>query len=565
MEQETQVVGLEELLTNAEEILSSPSVLDKKEEIRQLKIQTTQLKRSFEGKEEEEENLTPDFFPIDEAIRKIDEKRKAEKKAKEKELETNAAVKKQILKEFQNLIQNEENIGAAFKAVGEIRERWKEVGPVSSEDHQDLQNEYSKLNELFHYNIDIFKELKEHDLKKNYSLKNQIVHSVQDLLNVKDIKTVEKELNRLRNEWDEIGGTYQEHWEEIKTKYWDGVKAVYLKINEHYQAKKEQQKEALAFKKSLIPQLQEVVALENESQKDWNNNTKKIIAIQDEWKNAGFSPKEETQAIWEEFRGLCDQFFEKKKAFFDKLQEKGNVNKERKEELIQKANELKESTDWDQTTRDLIYLQKQWKKIGHAGKYAENRLWADFRAACDHFFNAKETHHNTLNEAFEENLKKKVAYIEALKSEKLPDDFKEAMEILKKKSSDFAALGPVPNKKRKEISQAFKAVLDEKFDALKGDKSEKENILFQSKVDTLSQRPNAKEELENERRFIRKNINKMEQELAQMENNMGFFNLSKGSEGLLAEANKKVDKIKQDIEQNQDRIRQINKAIKKLA
>jgi len=565
MEQETQVIGLEELLKQANEILDSPSVLERKDDIRQLKMNTTQLKRSAEENIEEEDAESPDFFPIDEAIRKIDDKRKAEKKAKEKELETNAAVKKQILKEFQSLIQNEENIGIAFKAVGEIRDRWKEVGPVSSDDHQNLQNEYSKLNELFHYNIDIFKELKEHDLKKNYSLKNQVVHQVQDLLNIKDIKIVEKELNRLRDEWDEIGGTYQEHWEEIKGKYWDAVKAVYLKINEHYQAKKEQQKQSLELKKSLIPKLKELIDLPNESLKDWNNNTKKIIAVQEEWKSAGFSPKEETQAVWEEFRALCDVFFDKKKAHFSKLQEKGNVNKEKKEALIAKANELKDSTDWDQTTRDLIHLQKQWKNIGHAGKYAENRLWSDFRKACDHFFNAKEAHYNTLNEEFETNLKKKEAFIENLKAEKLPGDFKEAMEVLKGKSSEFAALGPVPSKKRKDVSKAFKAVLDEKFDGLKGDKSEKDAIFFQGKLDTLAQRPNAKEELENERRFIRKNINKMEQELAQMENNMGFFNLSKGSEGLLAEANKKVDKIKLDIEQSQNKIRQINKAIKNLA
>lgn len=489
---------------------------------------------------------------------KIDELKKA-KQASEK---ANLDAKKKVLEEFRDLIQNEENIKNAFDRIKQIREDWKAIGDIPRDKYQDIQNEYSKLSETFSYNIGIYKELKEHDLKTNFSLKNQVVHKITDLSKINDIKTVEKELSNLRNEWDEIGGTYKDKWEIIKEKYWEAVRSTYDRINAHYQDQKKIQAENLEAKKAVLAKAKELEFDGVDSVKVWKLLTDKVLGLQKEWKKIGFSPRKETQVVWNEFRGVCNAFFDSKQAYYDKKISKDNVNKDRKAELVEKANQLKDSKDWRETTQAIINLQKQWKKIGHAGPHAENKLWKDFRGACDHFFNAKDAHYSKLEDVFKENLKAKEAFIAKIPSIEFPADVDGFLAKLSEVGEEFNKLGDTPSKKTKQLMDAYSKAIQEQVNKLDIPEEEKEHLLFKSKVESVSDAGDERV-ISDMKNAIRRDIQRLEEDIRKKETNLGFFNVSKGAESLLAGVTKEIEEDKKKVEQLKNKLKIINVALRK--
>ena len=470
----------------------------------------------------------------------------------------NLEAKRKILDEFRDLIQNEENLGRAFERIKKIREDWKTIGEVPRKEYEQVQNEYSKLSETFNYNINIYKELKEHDLKRNFSLKNQVVHQVSELANIKDIRTVERELNRLRNEWDEIGGTYKDKWEIIKEKYWAAVRAAYDRINLHYQDLRKVHGENLETKKGLLEKLKTVAAETPESNKDWKRMTDAILAIQADWKAAGFSPRKDTQPIWEEFRAICNTFFDGKKAYFSQKKEVDNVNRDKKRALIDKVNELKTSKDWRNTSKQIIQIQKDWKKVGHAGPHAEHKLWKEFRGACDEFFNARDNHHKELESVFDENLAKRKAFIADIPNKPFPSTAEEALEVLSQWSSEYAGLGDIPNNKTKGLAQEYQQAVQAHINTLDIPDSDKKNLVFRGKIAAMKGANPAA--LQEEKRRLQNDVRKLEEEINRSENNLAFFSVSKGSEGFLADAKSKIDQQKLQVDRLKERIKIINVA-----
>ncbi len=494
---------------------------------------------------------------LDNLINTYKSKRDALLQQKKETEKANYEAKKKVIEDFRDLIQNEEHIGKAFERIKQIREDWKAVGEVPRDKYHDLQNEYSKLSETFNYNIGIYKELKEHDLKTNFSLKNQIVHQINDLKKEKDIKVVETELNKLRNEWDEIGGTYKDKWEIIKEKYWEAVRTCYDKINAHYEDQRKIQAENLAAKQALIPKLEAAVAKTPENVKEWKAVTDAVLAIQKEWKGIGFSSRKETKPVWENFRAICNKFFDAKQQFFEKKKGNDSVNRDKKQILIDKANELKTSKDWRNTTEEMIKLQKQWKKIGHAGQHAEHKLWKAFRGACDEFFNAKDSHYKELESAFAENVGKKETFIKDLASIELPASVEEALEKIKSIGQEFAALGDIPSSQHKKINGAYNKALQEKVNQLDLPDSDKSGLLFRAKIQGMKDAGDDRG-IADLRRDLQKSKRKIEDEINKQENNLGFFNISKGAEGLLAGVKSQIENNKKDIEKINEKIKIIN-------
>ena len=328
------------------------------------------------------------------------------------EEEANLKAKRTLISELKSLVENEEHIGKAIQSIRQIQERWREIGPIPRTQRQDIQKEYSTLMDDFQYNINIYKEIKDHDLAKNGRSKQAIIDQLKTLLNESNIKTVEAKLHQYQDEWNEIGGTTAEEWEKLKEAYWGTVNDLYKKIRTFYDSRREEQKENIIKKLALIDKVDELLEVDCHTQSEWQKITNAIIAIQAEWKTIGFGPKKENEIVWKGFRAKCDQFFNAKKEFYKDINVEFDKVKAKKIVLIEKVNAIKDSTDWNETTKLIVNIQKDWKNLGSAGQRNENKLWKKFREPIDYFFSKKDAYYDELDKANSENLELKQALIE---------------------------------------------------------------------------------------------------------------------------------------------------------
>jgi len=489
--------------------------------------------------------IKDEFFRI---YKEYSEKRKKQLELKSALETENLRQKKALIDRLKEVIENEEKIGTAFNSYKEIHETWKKIGDIPRDKRDEIQKEYSRLLEMFFYTIKIYKELKEHDVKRNLQLKQDLIFKLKNLRNSQfSLRDLEATLRTLQDEWEEIGPVPNEEWEEVKKAYWDVVRSVYEKINSHY----EEQRNVLAVniekKKALIVSLDKILELskQNNSLKDWDVATKNVLEIQEDWKKIGFGTKKENEEVWKIFRSRCDEFFDTKKQFLSGIEEIHKSNADSKRKLIDEVDSFKTSTDWKQTTERIINVQKKWKSIGSSGPKWENKLWATFRAACDDFFTAKEKHFAQQDAALIYNLNAKKELLDALSSLVLSDNKVEAIQQLKDTSNRFAAIGHVPKNQADAIYKKFKSLMDEKYATIKLDENEKEKIQFQSKIDTLLSSPDRSRLLAREKSELRKQVEQLTKEIALLENNLGFFSKSKGAEQLRMDVEKKV-KFAQD-------------------
>ena len=306
---------------------------------------------------------------------------------------------------------------------------------------------------------------------------------------------------------------------------------------------------------ALIEKVKEIVSKEALEHKEWDKLTKELLEIQKEWKKIGQVPKDSNQKVWNDFRGLFDTFFDAKSTFYAARNDVFDKKKELKAKLIEKAEELSKSTDWKNSADALKRLQEDWKKIGHAGQHAEQKLWKSFRTKCDAFFTNREEHFKKMDIENEDNLKLKEALIEKIKAYKHKADPKEVIQTLKAFSTEFTEIGNVPFKKKDTVYKAYKSVIDEHYNNLKMDDAEKEKILFEAKLDSLKASGNAERLFQQEKEKIRNKINDIVKEVANYENNLGFFANSKGAEALLKGVNGNIEKGKNEIDKLKRRLK----------
>lgn len=524
------------------------------------KLQIAQLDAQEKG-EEIPENL--ELATLKEEFRAemndFKERRKLVVEAKNAEQTANLAKKNGMIARLRTIIQNEENIGAAFGGLKEIQEAWKEVGDIPREKRDDIQTEYSRLIEDFFYNINIYKQLKDHDLHRNTQLKLAIIEKLQALEKVSSMKEVEQQLKALQNDWEDVGPVTNEEWGVMKDNYWKAVKLAYDRINVFYEERRSKLQDNLNQKIELVATITSFVqGLPAELDKSgWDSSTAKVLEFQEAWKKIGFGPKKENEEVWKAFRAQCDQFFARKKGFFGELQNELDVIAQQKVKLIERAEALKDSTDWKETANKIIQLQKEWKNAGHSGQKNEQKLWKNFRGACDAFFNARQKHFEAADAEFEGNLKLKEDLIAKIESYKASDDKKQVLADLKQFSADFAAIGKVPMKVKDTVYNKYKSALDKIYEGLKLEGAEKNRIMFQAKIDTLSGSSDSSRMFSNEKASLRKQIDTIKAEIIQLENNLGFFAKSKGADALKLDVQKKIDKAQQEIESIKQKIKMI--------
>ena len=365
----------------------------------------------------------------------IDRYTKLKKEADAKvasEQSKNLLIRQEIIAKIRDLSQLSENVGAAVRKLQELQTQWKETGPVSSHKYKEIQADYSRAVEDIYYNLKIFRDLQEHDLKKNLEHKTEIIEKLKGLHSLENIKEAERLIKIYRNEWDEIGPVPNGKWEALKHDYKTVLDETYLKIKGHYNSLEEQKDANLKSKLEVIEKVKEIINSVSEAKATrWNDATEKIIALQAEWKTIGRTTEKDNEKIWAEFRALCDSFFEKKKTFFSGLNEKFASNRKIKLELIAKAEALQNSTDWQKTGLDLIRLQDTWKKHPSNGDKEEPKLFARFRKACNTFFDAKKHHFESIDASYELNLAKKEEILNRLNELQLTEDGSANRELLK--------------------------------------------------------------------------------------------------------------------------------------
>jgi hypothetical protein len=479
--------------------------------------------------------------------------------AKKSVEQENLKIKKGLIDRMRILIQEEENIGVAFATQKEIQEQWREVGDIPRDLRQDVQNDYSRLMEQFYYNIGIYKELREHDLKRNQQLKEDVIVKLKALAQNQNIQEIESELKILQHEWEDIGGTQQEVWEELKAQYWSIVKSLYDRIRAHYDAKREMMNKNLEAKRELVVKTEEMLngLLENNDFKSWEDATQELLKTQEAWKAIGFGPRKENEEIWAQFRGLCDKFFESKHAYFTERNKQFDEFVSKKKALIAKVNELKESTNWKETTQQIIGFQSDWKKIGNAGPKNEQKLWKEFRAACDGFFNRKESHFAEADAANAENLKLKQALIQEIEVYEVKEDKQATLIDLRSFSTRFSEIGNVPFKEKDNVYNAFRTAMDKHYQALDLKGAEKEKVMFAARLETLASSPQAGRMFDEERRKLRQQIQKAEQDIRQYENNLGFFSRSSKNDALKKTVEKNIEAARKVIQDCKNKLKLI--------
>jgi hypothetical protein len=468
--------------------------------------------------------------------------------------------KRALLTSLRDLIQNEENVGAAFTRKNEINELWKAAGDVIRDKRQEVQAEYNSLNEAFFGNIKIYKMLQENDLKVNHKNKLEIIQKIQDLTTVVSIKEVESKIKHLQNEWSETGPTFNEKWAEVKDSFWENCKVVYARIHDYYEEKRSELKVNIEKKKEVLASVREIISSASETLKEWEDQTKLIIGKQEEWKKIGFGIKEENEQLWQELRSECNAFFDKKKLFFDGLRAVGDEVAAKKKALIEQVAQLRESQDWKASSEKIIQLQKDWKNSGHAGRNLEQKLWQDFRGHCDAFFNAKQRHFEEQDKANEVNLVAKQAVIHTIENYVPATDKKTLLQDLRDFTTAFNSIGKVPMKEKDIIYSAYKTAIDSHYSKMKLEGDEKDKIMFQARIDTLKGSPNAGKLMDKEKYDIQQQINTLKQDVIQYENNMGFFSKSKGASELLKEVENKIAASKRKMEDLKKKLTTLNKA-----
>jgi len=465
----------------------------------------------------------------------------------EKDKEDNLAARFEVIESIKNLINKEESLNKTFQEFRALQDRWREIGKVPQSEVKGIWEKYHFAVEQFYDYVKINKELRDLDLRKNLDAKVDLCEKAEQLLLKDSVVKAFKILQEYHQQWREIGPVPREKKEEI----WDRFKEATVKINKRHQEffeglKKDQQKN-LESKETLCKKVEEINKLNLVKPKKWEEKSKEIIEIQKLWKTIGFAPKKYNNEIYQRFKTACDRFFDAKRAYFAEKHAEEQENLEKKAELCLQAEAMKDSTDWKKTTGEFIQLQKIWKQTGPVPRKNSEALWKRFRAACDHFFEAKKDFFSNIDKRQDDNLDAKNQLIEKVKQFELSGDDEADLKTLSDFQKEWSEIGFVPFDKKDEVQKEFRQAINKHFDSMKIE-DEKRNLMnFRNKIENWLDNPRLKKKITPERNKIINKIKDLENEITLYENNIGFFNDSKSSNALVDEIQEKIERAKKRI------------------
>ena len=484
---------------------------------------------------------------IKELLNVYKEKRAAILAEEERVKAANYALKLQLIDQLKALIESQEDFNKLYNDFKDIQQRWKEVKAVPQEHVSELWKNYQIYSEKFYDIIKINNQFRDYDFKKNLEMKTALCETVEKLQTEPDVISAFHQLQKLHQQWREIGPVAKELREDL----WSRFKAASTIINkrhqEHFEGLKAKEQENLEAKTAICEQIENIDFPALKSFKDWEEKNKEVIALQDKWKTIGFAPKKSNVKIFERFRAACDVYFNRKSEFYKNIKDEMEKNLALKKALCEKAEALKDSTDWKSTTEKMIALQKEWKTIGSVARKHSDAVWKRFISACDYFFEQKNKNASSQKSVEQTNLAAKKALIEKINTID-EADHDEALAALKGYMTEWNTIGHVPFKEKDKIYKEYHEAVDKQFDRLKVDQNDRKMQTFRNSLSDMSNGERGKGKLYGEREKLMRMYERMKNELQTYENNIGFLSISsKGGGGLLKEMERKIDKLKDEM------------------
>jgi hypothetical protein len=475
-------------------------------------------------------------------------KRMAVSAEEEEKKEANYLLKQQIVDRLKELTESQDDFNKRYNEFRNIQRRWKEIRAVPQDKVKELWRNYQLYNERFYDLVKINNQFRDYDFKKNLELKTALCETIERIEKEDDPVSAFHQLQKLHQQWREIGPVAKSYRDSI----WERFKAASTRINKRYQEYFEELKKTeednLKKKIALCEAMESIDYDSLKRLKNWEKKTKEVIDLQAKWKTIGFTTKKQNTKIFERFRKACDVYFDKKAAFFKTVKKEMDDNVALKRTLIEKVEALKDSTDWKETTKIFVDLQNEWKKIGPVGRRYSESLWKQFSAIADYFFERKNAVTSSSKTNENENLATKRALLEKIKN--IDESFKEeeAINILRDYISEWGEIGFVPFKEKDKLNAEYREAVNKQFDRLKISERDRRLQQYRSNISEIAGA--GKNKLFNERDRLLRTYDKIKSKLQTYENNIGFFNFtSKGDNGLLKEMDRKIARLREEMEE----------------
>jgi hypothetical protein len=517
-----------------------------------------------EDEESSEENIVSSnpFAELERGFKELYNRYKVERtsflQVLERNKEDNLRQKNEIIDELKGLLDKQEDLQHTFPSFRELQNRWKMVGPVPQANSKDLWDTYQFLIEKFYDFVKINNELRDLDLKKNLEIKTDLCEKAEQLMDEPNVVQAFRKLQKYHEEWRELGPVPKELREEIWNRFKLATSNINKRQQDHFEGLKEDQKSNLDLKTSICERAEAIAATEGDD-RDWNALSKSMENLQIEWKGIGFASKKDNQRIYDRFRAACDKFYNAKRDYYSNFKKVMQDNLDKKLALCEQAEALKGSEDWKKTTDQLIAMQKRWKEIGPVARKQSDLVWKRFRAACDLFFENKAKHFSTVEESYDDNLKKKQDLIDEINAFKPETKSAENLEALKDFQQRWNEIGYVPLKDKERIQAAYRHAVDVKFADVRSSDNENKLVRFRKHIKELQSSTKGDRGIKVERDKLLQKFRQLEQDIALLENNKGFFAKSKNADSIFSDIDKKISIAREELVQIEEKIKLIDK------
>ena len=526
---------------------------------KQHRAEVDAARKAFEAENGEEAEFTPAADALEIELKELFKEYRSRRDSYIADLdkikEENLKIKLAIIEELKELVNSDETINTTFAKFRELQQRWKDTGVVPQAQVKDLWETYNLHVENFYNFIKINKELRDLDLKKNYEAKLSLCEQAEALIMEPSIIDAFHKLQKLHDEWRETGPVANEFKEQLWERFKDASSRINKQHQEYFDAIKREQTRNLELKTELCEKTEALIEQPFTSRKEWNKASEQLLDIQKIWRTIGFAPKKDNTRIYERFRTACDGFFAAKREFYAGIKSEMEHNLQLKTEICEAAEALQASEDWKHTTDELIALQAKWKEIGAVPRRYSEQIWKRFRAACDAFFEHKSKHFAGVESQYEENLQKKQALIEEMAAADIKSG---GYDMIKEFQRRWSEIGYVPIKHKDSIQKSYKQAVDAMFAVLRGSEHDRSMNRFKERLQSMKG-GGADKRLRAERERLYNKVRQLEQDIALLENNIGFFSKSKNADAMVADIREKIARSKRELQQTIEKVVLIDK------
>jgi Tfp pilus assembly protein FimV len=576
-ENKTSAIVNYDLFTRQELVDSLKALLDKDiSEIRgeveiikqcfykKLKAENESAKQEFLAAGGEEQDFHPEKDELENVLKNLLNEYKNRKTAHnalvEKERENNLLQKEHILEQMKALSESTDDVSSSINEFKTLQQKWRTIGQVPAASNTEIWKRYNMFQEQFWDLVKINNEMREYDFRKNFEAKILLIQAAEKLVDEQNVVSAFQQLQKLHDEWHDLGPVSREMREEIWARFREASTAINKKHQGYFETLRKNEDENLKLKTDLCEKIENFDFSNIAAFKQWDEATQTVIGWQEEWKKIGFASRKHNTKIFDRFRKACDAFFSKKSEFYKEVKGSLSENLARKIALCEKAEALKDNTEWKETSEQFVQLQKEWKTIGQVPKKDSNEVWKRFLAACDFFFEQKnanmKSHYNEENE----NLAKKkdiIAQLDALEYSEKPE---ETVAKIKGLIAEWNDIGFVPFKEKDKIFKQFRAIVDKHFDTLHVDASQRRIENYKNSIKELSKK--GEDKVVRERERLMRTYEHLSGELSTYENNIGFLtSSSKSGGGLIKEMEKKIQSLKNEKQLIEQKIKLLDEGV----